>query len=209
MSARRKRESRGTGRKAVPAAAPARPGRGRAALSLGLALAAALAALVWWRSADRSGAPRPTLADSVAALDGPAAVQAGLTRIERGQRLASLPFFEHALERGTGRDGQVVSLYAAVLQDVALDSTMRSSVERTVTMQHALAAIERVAARTTNTEQQAAAWFQHSYILRVVGFPVDALVELNLAAGLHPDDSMDDLRYSLAMRLRFPEDPAR
>jgi len=171
-----------------------------------VSIALVAAALAWWRGSARTPSP----ADPLAALDGRAALREGLARIDRGEKRASLRYFEHALERGTGRDAEVVALYAAALQDVALDSAMRSSVERTRMMQLALREIERVVARTPEADHRAESLFQHSYVLRVVGFPVDALLELNLAASSLPgEEVIDAARYGLAQRLESPEDPAR
>ena len=194
-----------------PPAAP-RPARARAprnALLLAGTLALLVAALMWWRGAGGPETP-PAAFDSTAALDGAGALREAVARVDRGERLKSIPYFERALEQGTGREDQVVGLYAAVLQDVALDSTVRSSVERTRIMQRALQEIERVAGRTSAPEQRAAFLFQHAYILRVFGFPVDAMVELNLAGTVYPGEPViDGARLGLARRLEHPEDPER
>jgi hypothetical protein len=187
-----------------------RPHRARIGITVVIALALAFLLSEWWRTSNPRRGDPPSPLDSLAGLDGPAALQRGIARVQRGERLRSLPYFEHALERGTGRDAEVVALYAATLQDVALDSTMRSSVERTRTLLRALSEIERIASRTADAEQHAEALFQHSYLLRVMGFPVDALVELNAAGQLLPGEPViDEARYGLALRLETPNDPSR
>jgi hypothetical protein len=195
-------------------AAAAPRARGAAAGSrtaLAVAARAGLAALAFlmprMRPAPASRAA--ALPDSAAALDAATAHAEAVARMNRHQALLSLPFFERA--RAAAPESTALAIeHAAALQDAALEPGARSSVERVRLLIVASDALERSAAGTPDPITRSRLHFQRAYLLRVSGFPLDAMLELNLAATEDPASAdIAAAQIGLVDRLRRPDDPRR